>query len=133
MPATSPPSQALQLLAYARPKSVMCGRPSESIRMFDGFRSRWTSPARWAWWAASATGIKQRRDLRRRQPLAVQHLGKVSPLDVLEDDEDVEVSMMADVVNRHDRRMAQTRPRFEPRPGMIRLAIATSVIRGAAP
>ena len=38
----------------ARPKSVTCGRPSLSMRMFDGLTSRWITPWSWAYCKASA-------------------------------------------------------------------------------
>ena len=101
--------------------------------MFDGFRSRWTRPARWAWWAASAIGIRKRRDLRGRQPLGFEQLGEVAPLDVLEDHENPELVQPADVVDRHDRRMAQ--PRGVPSLGQERLDLlrSSATAPGAGP
>ena len=42
----------------ARPKSVRCGSPDSSSRMFDGLMSRWMMPSPWAWASASATFLQ---------------------------------------------------------------------------
>ena len=44
-------------ICFASPKSVTWAWPYESIKMFDGFKSRCKIPFRWAKWIASHTWI----------------------------------------------------------------------------
>ena len=58
VPSTVPVAVADSFQSRAMPKSITNGRsaPSapRSTMMFDGLRSRWMSPARWASWTPSA-------------------------------------------------------------------------------
>ncbi len=55
MPVTAP-ARVLRASASARarPRSVSFTTPSAVIRMFSGFRSRWTMPFAWAWASAAS-------------------------------------------------------------------------------
>ena len=55
MPITEPVWVISETPARAMPKSVTIALPSSSTITFWGFRSRWTTPLRWAKPAASST------------------------------------------------------------------------------
>jgi hypothetical protein len=73
-------NQGAELVAgVASPKSVMCGRPSASIRRFDGFRSRWITPRLWAKWSASATDATSSAAWRKERPCLIRRSESVDP------------------------------------------------------
>jgi len=51
---------SLALMRLAMPKSMTLGRPFESMRTFEGFRSRWRTSLAWAAARASATSQTRR-------------------------------------------------------------------------
>src|SRR5712692_3224534 len=85
----------------AIPKSISFGRPSGWTMMFTGFRSRWTTPARWAQSRASARR-EEFQGLAYRQPSLLEEGAEGHALHELHHQ-----VVLADVVDAHDVRVGE--------------------------